>query len=548
MIQNLLDILTSFLFIAVIFQSDLFLIYLWQLKEYRFDRFKAHLKTNQGKRLLFSPQNFIKVALLAGLISLFYISFQGLVLLFIVFLFYLFSFLYTFIIFPKRIQLPVFTIKTVLLMLIIIITILFIMLFISMPKPIMLLILDIFGGLLISFYVSVFAIPSVIIKKIIIIAATLKINNLKRLKTIGITGSYGKTSAKDFLASILSVRYRIVKTDLSQNTEIAVALKILRNVNSNTELFIVEMGAYKKGEIEAIARMVRPDIGIITGINEQHAELFGGIKNTAKAKYELINNLKKNGIAILNTDSQHLKDVLIGNKSIRSDLSYWGFGYETPKERELPISQNCYLKISKAKSFMDHISFSFKFHDYETELNSSLCGIQNVSNIAAAYLVAKLLGLNNETVKKSVKHLQAPENTMRRAGLIKETVIVDDAFNANPDGVKGAIDYMKDFSGKKVLVLTPLIELGCESGIIHRELGKLAGAVCDKVLLTNINFNKDFLEGVRQSTHDESKVQIVNTLLGKKIIEKYYSKNGVIIFEGKESAKLLKLCLNDAYA
>lgn len=545
MIQVFLDIASSILFLTVVTQSILYLIYLWQLKEYRLDRLKAHLKTNQGRNFLYSPLNFVKVILLVGLIILFLNYFQSLLSLYIVFFFYLVSFLYTFIIFPKRIRLPVLTVKSILLTLITVSAILFVMLIVAMPKPIMLLLLDISGGLLVSFFILIFAIPSIIIKKIIVIAATSKISKMNKLKTIGVTGSFGKTSTKDFLASILAEKFRVVKTDLSQNTEIAVAYKILKGVSRDTEVFIVEMGAYRRGEVAAIARMVKPDIGIITGINEQHMELFGGIKNTAKAKYELITNLKKNGTAILNTDSHHLIEVLINNWRVRSDLSYWGFGYDLPTGKEFPISQNCYLNISDTKSFTDHISFNLKFRNQKTVLNSSLCGIQNVPNIAAAYITARVLELNEEIIKKAVIHLKAPDNTMRRVGLVKETVIIDDAFNANPDGVKGAIEYMKDFSGKKVLVLTPLIELGRESGIIHKNLGKLAGKVCDKILLTNINFNKDFLEGVRQSTHDQSKVQIVNTLLGKKIIEKNYSKNGVIVFEGKESAKLLNLCLID---
>ena len=157
-------------------------------------------------------------------------------------------------------------------------------------------------------------------KKRIIKKAMAKMRTLKKIKVIGITGSYGKTSTKEFLDVILSEKYRVIKTTGNNNTNIGVAKTVLNKVNDNYDYFICEMGAYKIGEIEEICGIVKPEIGILTGINEQHLDLFGSIENTVKAKFELIEALSKKGVAILNRDNKYIKSAI---KNRKLDIGYW---------------------------------------------------------------------------------------------------------------------------------------------------------------------------------------------------------------------------------
>jgi len=129
------------------------------------------------------------------------------------------------------------------------------------------------------------------------------------VKVIGITGSYGKSSTKEFLATILSAKYKVCKTSANRNSEIGVAETVLRELKPEHEIFIVEMGAYRTGEIKAICDIVHPTIGVLTAVSEQHLALFGSLEATKKAKYELIEALPENGIAIFNADNRATREL-----------------------------------------------------------------------------------------------------------------------------------------------------------------------------------------------------------------------------------------------
>src|SRR3990167_10670397 len=141
-------------------------------------------------------------------------------------------------------------------------------------------------------------------KNKIVSSAKKKIDRLENLKVVAITGSFGKTSTKDILYALLWKKYRVVKTPTSFNTKLGVSQTILEDIKENTQIFIAEAGAYKKGEIAEIAKLLNPSIGIITAVAPQHLGKFGSLENIAKAKFELVENLAKNGVAILNNESE----------------------------------------------------------------------------------------------------------------------------------------------------------------------------------------------------------------------------------------------------
>src|ERR1035437_543948 len=135
-----------------------------------------------------------------------------------------------------------------------------------------------------------------------------KLASLKNLTVIGITGSYGKTSVKEFFYSILKTEYQVLKTPESYNTVLGVAKVIDLELDNSYQFFICEMAAYKRGEIKELAQMLKPKYGIITGINEQHLEMFGSIENTVAAKFELIDAIPENGFAVINGDNDLVKE------------------------------------------------------------------------------------------------------------------------------------------------------------------------------------------------------------------------------------------------
>lgn len=322
-----------------------------------------------------------------------------------------------------------------------------------------------------------------------------KIRNAKNLKIIGITGSYGKTTTKELTAQILASKYKVLKTLGSQNTDIGIAERILSSDLSKYDFFVCEMAAYKIGEIAQICQMLIPriQIGIITGINEQHQSLFKSLENTKKAKFELIEAINKSGTAIFNGKSKNISEMIkwAKNKKINTQI------------------------ITDA---------------LVEKLPPKIQGNHFQQNLSLAISAAKAAGMNLGEINKSISKLNLPEKTMN---IVKKNslILIDDTFNANPDGVYVAIEHLKTYKQKKILVLQPLIELGKYAKEVHNKIGRMAAEICDQIVLTNKNFNSFFIEGVKEIEGGIDKVKI-----GKM---SHTLTESIILFEGKEAEKYL---------
>lgn len=508
--------LTQFLvasFVLRTIRNLLFQTYLWQLKEYRLDRMRSFLKTSQGRKMIFSPQSLIKWFLITTGISAIFIDYLNPVILFTYLSFWLIWIAEALKgiseLTKKAWKLPKVTLKALL----IIGVSCFLMFgwfyvedlgFFLTYGPF----LDKLLTPIIFINVITVNIFSWFVKKIIVFLAKRKIGMMKNITVIGITGSYGKTSTKEFLYTILSEKYKVIKTEGYNNTEISVALSILKVLKPSHEIFIVEMGAYKKGEIKDICDMVNPKIGVITGINSQHVEMFGTIGNTVKAKFELIKGLQKHGIAIFNLNNKYIQEMYLRTKNERKDLSCLGFSEK--------ISYTV-MNVTK-----DIITFTLIYKDKKIICQAPLYGRQNIENTVAACFTALQLKLTLPEIKKAVNNLRPPVHTMRLFYDKGRNPIIDDTFNSNPDGVVAALEYLSLFKGKKYLVLTPLIELGKEAESIHRLIGERVFKLCDKVYLTNSNYYDCFRGNAE-------------ILKGGKL-----PSDGVILFEGKEAGKILE--------
>ena len=284
-------------------KAILFWLYLWQLKEYHIGRFIDHFRTEKGKKLF---KNKLFILKLAAIFILF-ISYSEFILGFIlaVYLVETIKFLYDFL--KKRVKKPVFTKKTIfLLFLIFLFEICYFLIYFPNKNLILyLLVFDILTPFVVSGIVLLFQPLTVLLRNQVIKKARLKRERFKDLLAIGITGSYGKTSTKEFLALILSEKFKVLKTKEHQNSEIGISGCILDDLNESHEIFIAEMGAYNKGGIKLLADIVKPEIGILTGINEQHLATFGSQENIIQAKYELIESLPEQGVAIFNTNNEY---------------------------------------------------------------------------------------------------------------------------------------------------------------------------------------------------------------------------------------------------
>ena len=289
-------------------KSFLFWIYLWQLKEYHIGRFLDHFRTDKGKKIFTNPLFIIKIILILAFFAL------PLFVFFAVILIYIFE---VFDVLRKKIKMPVLTSKTLLLIFLALLAEILFIFFLKLyfeniiTVVFLLLLFDAFSPLIASLIVLFLQPLAYYARNRIIKRAKEKRSQFKNLLVIGITGSFGKTSTKEFLAEILSAKFKVLKTKEHQNSEVGISRCILDDLKEGHEIFIAEMGAYNKGGIKLLCDIVKPKIGMVTGVNQQHLATFGSMENllSAEGGGELIDSLPADGMAFFNAKNEHCRNL-----------------------------------------------------------------------------------------------------------------------------------------------------------------------------------------------------------------------------------------------
>lgn len=276
---------------------------------------------------------------------------------------------------------------------------------------------------------------------------------------IGITGSSGKTTVKDITAQLLSEKYRVNKTELNNNNHIGVPLTILRT-NENHDVLVAELGTNHFGEIPYTAAILSPDIALITNIGDSHLEAFKNRKNVWNEKSSLFNETVNNkGKIILYYDDPIIREYHTKN------VNKITFGFD--KRTDI----NCKIKrySNDGKPVLE-----FKYPGNKFEIESPLYGGQNAKNLLAAIAIAFESGLNRAHIIKGIKKLKMPKGRLNVFRL-KNSLLIDDTYNANPDSTKAAMDLagkIKSFK-RKIIILGDMLELGKKKIKMHEELSKV---------------------------------------------------------------------------
>lgn len=285
-------------------------------------------------------------------------------------------------------------------------------------------------------------------KTFIVSLAKQKISTFKNLKIIGITGSFGKTTMKECLYPILSQKFKVLKTPENINTPLGISRLILSSLTSDIEIFIVEMGAFQPGDIQALCEIAKPEIVILTGINEAHLERFGSIENTIVTKFEIVANSKPDALVILNQENQLVKQNY--QKYIANRKIAW---YSSEK-----------LNLGKIEIKL---------------LGSFMTGVIN-----ACVIVAEELGMTESEISAGISKIKPIPHRLELVPSANGVTVIDDSYNGNPDGAAEAIKVLGSFTGKRKIYLTPgLVEMGSESEQIHRKIGQQLATVADMVIL-----------------------------------------------------------------
>ena len=344
------------------------------------------------------------------------------------------------------------------------------------------------------------------------------------MKIIGVTGSYGKTSVKYYLNTLLKAKYNVLMTPGSFNTPMGVVRTIREHLSATHEIFVCEMGARHVGDIKEICDIVYPHDGIITSVGPQHLETFYTLDNIKKTKFELADSLGNDGLLFLNMDDENVASYSKGRKYIAYGIN----------NKEGYYAEN--INVSERGTSFTAVSPNGE----KCEYNTKLIGMHNVLNIVGAIAVANTYGIPMESLRSQVRKLECVPHRLE----LKDhgnVAIIDDAYNSNPSGAKAALEVFGVFDGYKILVTPGMVELGEKQDECNYEFGANAAKVSDFVILVGKKQTESIFKGLADSGFNKDKIYVADKI--EEAINKAYAINS----QGKKKFILLENDLPDNY-
>lgn len=339
---------------------------------------------------------------------------------------------------------------------------------------------------------------------------------------VGITGSVGKTSTKEMIASVLSVKYKVLKTVGNFNNEIGLPLTILR-IRKEHEAAVVEMGISEFGEMHRLAQIAVPDLCVITNIGTCHLENLGDRDGVLRAKTEVFCHLKKDAAVFLNGDDDKLAGV---TQAGGQPPVFYGMGQKACRSCQEDTMEGSEHPVCQPQIFMDQVEnlglkgSRARLHtpDGTAEVEIPIPGAHNLYNAMAAAGVGLKLGLTLSEIKEGLAKAQtiAGRSHLMEAGGM---VIIDDCYNANPMSMKASLDVLKAGHGRKIAVLGDMGELGEQEKQLHYEVGAYAAKAGIDVLFCVGELSREMergaLEagGLKQVFYEEKRDDMLQKLL-----------------------------------
>ena len=302
-------------------------------------------------------------------------------------------------------------------------------------------------------------------------------------KIIGITGSVGKTSTKEMIASVLEEKFSVLKTEGNYNNEIGMPLTILR-IRDEHEIAVVEMGISFFDEMTRLSKVSKPDVCVITNIGTCHLENLGDRDGVLKAKTEMFANAKPDCFTVLNGDDDKLSTI----KEVQGSAPMF-YGIES--EREVKAYN---YKTDDIKG----ISCTIKYFDEEFDTYIPLPGFHNMYNALAATCIGKHFGMTIEEIDRGIRNLKSVSgrnNIFQNKGM----TIIDDCYNANPMSMKASIGVLSNAEGRKVAILGDMFELGANENELHGEVGEFINGKDIDVVICIGGLAKNIFDSVKDS-------------------------------------------------
>ena len=333
------------------------------------------------------------------------------------------------------------------------------------------------------------------------------INDAKRilkenpdLTIIGVTGSYGKTSVKFYLETLLRQRYRVLVTPESYNTPMGIVITIRKFLKPTHEIFVCEMGARYVGEIKEDCDLVHPHHGLITSIGPQHLDTFESMENIQKTKFELADAVPDGGILFLNGDNEYIAEELERRKGSRPL-------YDNPvMYHSQKIGSGYYA--SDIVITNHGTDFTVNAPDGESErFSMKLVGMHNVINVMGAIAVAHEFDIPLAELRIPVRRIQSVPHRMEMKNH-GDVTIIDDAFNSNPIGSKAAVETLAIMDGMRILITPGMVELGEDEAEYNRKFGTYAADCCDRIFLVGRKHTEPIKEGILSKGFPEKHLEV----------------------------------------
>lgn len=316
------------------------------------------------------------------------------------------------------------------------------------------------------------------------------------LSIVGITGSYGKTSVKMILSALLSDMYDTIITPQSYNNQMGITLTIRKQLTSLHEIFLCEMGADHVGEIQDLMDFVKPQYGIVSAVGPQHLQTFTSMDAILHEKMQMIEMLGKDGIGFINADNEYMQGYTIQN---------------TCRIIRFGIHQKADYQAIDMKYSAQGSSFTILHKNRTYRFHTHLLGEHNVANITCAIAFAHTFHVPWAMLQQAVKRLAYVEHRLE----VKKTAtytIIDDAYNANPQGAKCALDVIQQMPHKRFIVTPGFIDLGSQQEQEQYQFGKQIATCCDEVVLVGRKQTISIMRGLDDAAFSLEHVHIVDSI------------------------------------
>ena len=311
---------------------------------------------------------------------------------------------------------------------------------------------------------------------------------------IGVTGSVGKTTAKEMISSVLEQRFNVLKTEKNYNNQLGVPMTVSR-IGREHEIAVVEMGVSKIGDMDLLGDIIRPQVGVFTSIGKAHLEYLKDLSGVFKEKTKMLNYMDDNAVAVVNSDDPMLAGLEFRGSVLRCAI-----------QSEADFTAENIVFTADGKTIFDIAADERIDH---VVLNS--LGMHYVSDALLAAAVGKNYGLTAQEIREGIGSYR---NIARRGDIIrnKGVIIIDDSYNANPESVKSAIESMMLFPGRHICILGDMLELGKNKEELHAEIGRYASERGVDLIYTTgplaVHISENFPIGV----HFENTADLINEL------------------------------------